>query len=77
MHCVQQPPNPQGSLAEHILHHQDYHAFLKKLAMLPWPLPPAFLPFAVLAAFGAGLAFLSCGSSSEKDSQTASSFVTV
>lgn len=46
--------------------------------MLPCPCLPAFLPFAVLAAgLGAGLSFLDSGSSSEKDSQTASSLVTV
>lgn len=53
-------------------------AFLKKLAMLPCPFLPAFLPFAELAGLaGAGLAFFGTGSSSEKDSQTASSLVTV
>lgn len=53
-------------------------AFLKKLAILPCPFLPAFLPFAELAGFaGAGLAFFGTGSSSENDSQTASSLVTV
>jgi hypothetical protein len=52
------------------------HAFLKKLAILPCALPPDFLPFAVLAGLGAGFAFLGSGSSSENDSQTASSLVT-
>jgi hypothetical protein len=52
-------------------------AFLKKLAMLPCPFFAAGFPFALLDGFdGAGLSFLSCGSSSEKDSQTASSLVT-
>lgn len=51
-------------------------AFLKKLAMLPWPFFPAGFPFALLDGLGgAGLA-LGWGSSSEKDSHTASSFVT-
>lgn len=55
----------------------EYHAFLKKLAMLPCPFLPAFLPFAELAGFGTtGLAFLGAGSSSENDSHTASSLVT-
>jgi hypothetical protein len=53
-------------------------AFLKKLAMLPCPFIPAFLPFAELAGLaGIDLAFFGTGSSSENDSQTASSLVTV
>jgi hypothetical protein len=51
-------------------------AFLKKLAMLPCPFFAAGLLFALLDGLGAGLGFFVCGSSSEKDSQTASSFVT-
>lgn len=52
-------------------------AFLKKLAILPCPFLVAVFPFAVLAGLaGAGLGFLGSGSSSEKDSQTASSLVT-
>jgi hypothetical protein len=49
---------------------------LKKLAMLPCPFFAAGLPFALPDGFGAGLGFFGCGSSSEKDSQTASSLVT-
>ena len=46
--------------------------------MLPCPFLPAFFPFAELDGLaGAGLAFFVVGSSSEKDSQTASSLVTV
>jgi hypothetical protein len=52
-------------------------AFLKKLAMLPCPFFPAGFAFALLAGLlGAILSFLRSGSSSEKDSHTASSFVT-
>ncbi|KAH9874421.1 hypothetical protein IAQ61_003610 [Plenodomus lingam] len=52
-------------------------AFLKKLAMLPWPFLPAGFPFAELEGLaGAGFCFLGSGSSSEKDSQTVSSMVT-
>jgi ABC-type Na+ efflux pump permease subunit len=64
------------SLANTTVHLNGRYAFLKKLAILPWPLPPVFLPFAVLIGLGAGFAFLDSGSSSEKDSQTASSLVT-
>ncbi|KAF2739051.1 hypothetical protein EJ04DRAFT_509206 [Polyplosphaeria fusca] len=51
-------------------------AFLKKLAILPWPCFPVFFPFAVGAGLGAGFGFFNAGSSSENDSQAASSFVT-
>jgi hypothetical protein len=44
--------------------------------MLPCPFFAAGLPFVLLAGLGAGLGFLGCGSSSEKDSHTASSLVT-
>lgn len=54
---------------------QLLQAFLKKLAMFPWPLPAVFLPLAVVA-LGTDFGFLASGSSSEKDSQTASSLVT-
>jgi hypothetical protein len=55
-----------------------HQAFLKKLAMLPCPLATPFFPFAVLGAgFGVGLIFFGSGSSSENDSQTVSSLVTV
>lgn len=46
--------------------------------MLPWPFLPAFFAFAELVGLaGAGLAFFGAVSSSEKDSQTASSLVTM
>jgi hypothetical protein len=52
------------------------HFFEKKDMMFPCPgLAADFLPFAVVAE-GNVLAFFACGSSSEKDSQTASSLVT-
>lgn len=52
--------------------------FPKKDMILPWPFFVApFLSLDVLAAVGAWtLAFFGAGSSSEKDSQTASSLVT-
>lgn len=54
------------------------HAFLKKLAMLPCPFLPAVLPFAELVGLaGTGLSFFGSGSSSENDSHTASSLVTM
>lgn len=55
---------------------QATYAFLKKLAMLPWPFLLAGLPFVAAAGFGAGFARFGSGSSSENDSHTASSFVT-
>jgi hypothetical protein len=54
------------------------HAFLKKLAILPCPRVPVFFPFAVFVGLaGAGLSFFGSASASEKDSQAASSLVTV
>ena len=56
--------------------------FPKKDIILPWPgFPPAFLPFAAIddddAAVDAGvLSLVGAGSSSEKDFQAGSSFVT-
>lgn len=44
--------------------------------MLPCPLAGPFLPFTVVG-FGVGFSLLGSGSSSENDSHTASSFVTV
>jgi hypothetical protein len=52
-------------------------AFLKKLAILPCPFFAAGFAFVLPDCLvGAGLSFLGSGSSSEKDSQIASSFVT-
>lgn len=58
-----------------MLYSGDYF-FVKKLAILPWAFPAAFFPLIVLAGFGAGFDFFGSGSSSEKDSQAASSVVT-
>jgi hypothetical protein len=53
------------------------HFFPKKDMMLPCPglAAPFFAP--LVAGAGVGLAFFAAGSSSEKDSQAASSLVTV
>jgi len=52
-------------------------AFLKKLAILPWPFFPADFPLVLLDGLVVTVfSFLGSGSSSEKDSHTASSLVT-
>lgn len=61
-----------------LIHPPSTQAFLKKLAMLPCPLATApFFPPLEAAELGAGFNFLGGASSSEKDSQTVSSLVTV
>jgi hypothetical protein len=53
------------------------HFFPKNDIMFPWPgLPPFFAAGLFVDAAGAILGFFGAGSSSEKDSQAASSFVT-
>jgi hypothetical protein len=66
------------------IHHQTHkanvniepHFFPKKLIMLPCPFFSAFFAFAVVEAWNFGFGGGATGSSSEKDSQAASSFVT-
>jgi hypothetical protein len=73
-----------GCKMEDLILDYSVYFFEKKDMMLPWPglLPPPppaapFFPVGLEVTVEESLAFLGAGSSSEKDSQTASSRVTV